>query len=270
MDIPELSKLVDDLNYLLARISKYLKNNQYVYLRAFDSWQDSYNLAVAQLNTDRNLCVPAFNLNSVDYSPSGKSINQECVGRFVKTINLQVLRLEDKINELNKAAEEKLAHTSPLESFFHHAEDVASIVPPAAEQRIFIAIPPGEANLKLFWQGIQPALEAQGLSFFRADRSPINDTLLCEICQELHSCRLAIFDLSGQAPNVMLALGHAYGIGKPVIILRHQNDETLGERNNHGYVCYAGADELKTSLRALLPQLLASCDTTFFVTFPRQ
>lgn len=257
MDITKLSMQIDDLNYLLARIRKYLKNNQYVYLRAFDSWQEAYNQVATRLNVDRTMSIPVFKLSPLDYSPSGKSIKQECVAKFVKTINHQVSRLEDKIDELNKAAEEKLRQTSPLAPFFHCASDGTTITPPLAEQRIFVAIPSGEADLKLFWKGVQPALETQGLSFFRADRSPIDDTLLCEICQELHSCRLAIFNLSGQAPNVMLALGLAYGIGKPLIILHHQNDVTLGNMNNNGYLCYAGADDLKASLIDLLPQLLA-------------
>lgn len=258
MDVAEFSELIKDLNYLLARISKYLKNNQYVYLRAFDSWKDGYNQVAERLNTDKTVCVPIFKLSPTDYSPSRKSIKQECVGKFVKTISHQVARLEDKISELDRAAEEKLAQTSPLETFFHRATDGGSIVPPAAEQRIFVAIPAGEADLKLFWQGIQPALETQGLSFFRADRPVIDDTLLCELCQELHSCRLAIFNLSGQAPNVMLALGLAYGIGKPVIILQQQNSATLGEKSNSGYLLYTNADDLKTGLSAMLPQLLTS------------
>jgi len=256
MDITELAQLVDDLTYLLARISKYLKNNQYVYLRAFDSWQDSYNQIAARMQAERTVSMPLFKLGPVDYSPSGKSIKQVCVEKFVRTISHQVARLEDKISELNKAAEEKSKQTSPLESFFHRAADGTVIPPPSATQRVFIAIPAGEADLKFFWQGIQPALETQGLSFFRADRCLIDDSLLCELCQELYSCRLAIFNLSGQAPNVMLALGLAYGIGKPVIILQQQNDAKLGELNNSGYIRYAGADDLKASLRALLPQVL--------------
>jgi hypothetical protein len=85
-----------------------------------------------------------------------------------------------------------------------------------------------------------------------------DDNQLCELCQELHSCRLAIFNLSGQAPNVMLALGLAYGINKPTIILQPQNDTRLGEINNQGYIRYSGADDLKASLRNLLPQLLTA------------
>lgn len=261
MDSAELSKQIDNLNYLLARISKYQKNNQYVYLRAFDSWQESYNQVAELLNNDKTVSLPAFQLSQVDYSPSGKSIKKECVGKFVRTISHQIKRLDDKIDELNRAAEEMQTQSSPLAVFFHHDKEGAPLAPSAAKHRVFVAIPGGEVDLKLFWQGIQPALETQGLSFFRADRPLIDDNQLCEICQELHSCKLAIFNLAGQAPNVMLALGLAYGIGKPMIILQQQQDTPLGEMNNNGYVQYAGADDLKTSLRSLLTHLLSPTST---------
>ncbi len=59
----------------------------------------------------------------------------------------------------------------------------------------------------------------------------------------------------------MLALGLAYGIGKPMIILQQQHDTPLGEMNNSGYVQYACAIELKTSLESLLTHLLSLTST---------
>jgi hypothetical protein len=182
------------------------------------------------------------------------------VEKFVKTINHQIVRLQDIIDTMNKATEVKLAAFQPLQKFFHRDADGLPVEPPLANKRVFIAIPAGEAELQLFWQGIQPALETQGLSFYRADRQQLDDAALCELCQQLHSCRLAILNLSGQAPNVMLALGLAYGVGKPLIILQRQGDATLGEINNSGYLCYVGAADLKTSLRSMLPKLLKSGD----------
>ena len=258
MDVAQLSELVEEFNYIQARVSKYLKNHQYVYLRAFESWKDGYNAAAARLNAGKTISVPLIKMNPFDFTPTGKSVKMASVEKFVKTINHQIARLEDKIEELNKTAEAKLVKVQPLEIFFHRAGDGTPIEPPLADKRVFIATPAGEDELKLFWRGIQPALETQGLSFFRADRPLLDDAALCELCQELYSCRLAIFDLSGQAANVMFALGLAYGIGKPVIILQQQNDTTLGELNNNGYLRYSGAADLKTSLRKLLPQLLES------------
>jgi hypothetical protein len=257
MDVAQLSELVEELQYLLARISKYLKQNQYVYLRAFDSWQASYNSAAARLNADKTVTVPVFKLSPVDYSPTGKSIKPASVDKFVKTVSHQVARLQDKTDELQRAAERKLLAPLPLEKFFHRAADGSPFEPPAARHRVFVAIPAGVGELKLFWQGIQPALETRGLSFYRCDQVHLDDTMLAEVACELHSCRLAIFNLSGQAPNVMLTLGLAYGIGKPLIILQPQHQLPLGALHNQGYVRYAGADDLKEALGSLLPPLLA-------------
>ena len=256
MEIEQISELLAEFNFILAKISKYLKNNQYVYLRVFNSWHEGYNAVAKRLNADKTISVPIFKLSPIDYSPTGKSIKMASVERFVKTINHQIIRLEDKIEEQLKAAEEKQVTKHPLESFFHRNAEGMSVEPVLANKRIFVAIPCGENELKLFWQGIQPALETQGLSFFRANRALLDDVALCELCQELYSCRLAIFNLSGQSPNVMLALGLAYGIGKPVIILQQQADTPLGEMNNEGYIRYSGAANLKASLRTMLPQLL--------------
>ncbi len=258
MDISEFSQLLDDLNYLLARISKYLKNNQYVYLRAFQSWQDGYNQAAERLNSDKTLRVPVFKLTPVDYSPSGKSIKQESVAKFIKTVSHQVGRLEDKINELKLAAAGTLARESPLKRFFHRGSDGTPIEPPATDKRVFVAVPAGESASNTFWQGIQPALETQGLSFFLADRPKFDDAALCNLCQELHSCRLAICNISGQAANVMLALGLAYGTGKPVIILQQQDEVTLGALANSGYVRYSGNTDLKTDLSSILAHHMKS------------
>ena len=258
MDVTQLTELLEEFNYILARVSKYLKNHQYVYLRAFNSWQDSYNSAAERLNTNKTMSVPVIKMGPIDYSPTGKSIKMASVEKFIKTINHQVIRLEDKIEELNKAAEEKMIPAYPLEKFFHHDTAGIPVEPPLAEKRVFVAIPGGAAELKFFWRGIQPALEARGLSFFRADRPLLDDAALCELSQELHSCRLAIFNLADQAPNVMLALGLAWGIGKPVIILQPESDEAFGEINNQGYVRYTGATDLKTTLGTMLPELLDS------------
>lgn len=258
MTVAELSAQIDALNYILSKISKYLKNNQYVYLRAFDSWKDGYNQVAERLNADRTVSVPVFRLSPVDYSQTGKSIKQECVTKFVRTVTHQVARLEDKISELNQAAEVQRSRCLPLERFFPRDEGGRPIEPAAADKRVFIAIPAGDEELKTFWQGIQPALETQGLSFFLSTPPFQDDAQLCDLCRELHSCRLAICDLTGQAANVMFALGLAYGTGKPIILLQSQDGGDLGSMANNGYLRYTGAADLNSALTATLGTLLKS------------
>jgi hypothetical protein len=258
MDSQQYDEPIEELDYLLGRISKYLKNNQYVYLRAFVAWQETYNVLATRLNGNKVLSVPLFKLGPIDYSPSGKSIKMTSVDKFVKTIRHQVTRLQERREELQRETAAKLILAPPLEQFFHRNAEGQPLEPPLTEKRVFVAIPAGEAELRLFWQGIQPALETQGLSFFRADRPLLDDAALSEICRELSSCRLAIFNLAGQAANVLLALGLAYGIGKALVILQPQDEIALGAAVNSGYLRYSGAADLKSALRTLLPQLLAN------------
>jgi len=254
LDAADLTRLVDDFNYLLGRISKYLKNNQYIYLRPFQSWQDSYSQVAERLNADGAIRVPVFKLTPADFSPSGKSIRQECLDSFVRIIEHQVGRLEDRIRTLESAAAEQLACRSSLERFFHRDSNGLPVEPPPAEKRILVAVPGGEASLHTFWQGIQPALETQGLSFFLADHPVIGDADLCLLCQELYSCRLVLCDISDRTAHVMITLGLAYGTGKKLIILQRQGEPPLGLLANQGHIPYRNAAELKTALTALLAQ----------------
>jgi len=256
MDAAQLSTLVDEFNYILAKISKYLKKNQYVYLRAFDSWKDGYNAAAERLNTDKTLSVPLFTLSPADYSPSGKSIQIASVNKFVKTINHQILRLEERIDELHRAAARHLAAPHPLAAFFPQDSEGMPLNPAPADKRVVVAVPATEGGQSLLQRGIRPVLRAQGLSCFGADRPPVDDEELCGLCRELYACRLAICDLAGQASHVMLVLGLACGIGKPVIVLNGPAEMALGALSNAGYLNYADVAALKALLGARLRALL--------------
>jgi hypothetical protein len=257
MNVEQLSELVGEFNYLLARISRYLKNNQYVYLRAFNSWLESYNDAAKRLNADGTIRVPIFKLSPIDYSSSGKSIRQASVEKFVKTINQQIVRLEEKIFALSQPTEDD-SDPPPLAKFFPRDADGFHLEPPRTEQHILVVIPPGADKRNLFHGGIQPALEDQGRTSICIDQPVQDDAALCELCQAIHSCRLAIFDLTGQAANVMLALGLAHGSGKPVVILQQQSEEPLGAIHSVGHLRYASAANLKTRLGTLLREKLKS------------
>ncbi|MCF6178010.1 MAG: hypothetical protein L3J63_01285 [Geopsychrobacter sp.] len=248
MDAAQLSEFVDEFNYILGKISKYQKNNQYVYLRAFDSWMGSYNAAVERLNADKTLTVPLFKLRPDDYSPTGKSINKASVVKFIKSINHQVLRLEEKIDELHEAAALQLAVPHPLTVFFTRDNEGQPLDPPADEQRVVVVVPATAEGRLLFHQGIQPVLESQGFSCFNLECSMLDDVGLSELCREPYACRLAIFDLCGQSAKVMLALGLAYGIGKPVIMLHPQHEAPLGTLQNIDTLGYGDNADIKSML----------------------
>lgn len=76
---------------------------------------------------------------------------------------------------------------------------------------------------------------------------------MCKICRELQSCGLAIFNISDLNPNVMLELGLAYGMGKPVIIVKDSKTKIITDIGGIEYIEYTHAHDLQQKLiKALL------------------
>lgn len=93
--------------------------------------------------------------------------------------------------------------------------------------------------------GIVPVLEALGLRHFKADNEINNKDIMCKICKEIQSCSMAIINISGLNPNVMLEQGLAYGIGKPVIIIKDRSTKAISDL---GSIEYSHAHDLQQKL----------------------
>ncbi len=100
--------------------------------------------------------------------------------------------------------------------------------------------------------GIVPALSALGLKHFKADNEISNKDIMCKVCQEIQSCSIAIINISSLNPNVMLEQGLAYGLGKPVIIIKDINTKAISDLGSIEYIEYSHAYDLQQKLlRAL-------------------
>ncbi len=53
------------------------------------------------------------------------------------------------------------------------------------------------------------------------------DHISCEICEKIQKSIICIFEVSDQNPNVMMELGMALGVGRKVLLLRHQNGKEI-------------------------------------------
>ena len=256
MTASELAALIDEFEYILAKISKHLKNNQYVYLRVFDSWAEGYNGIATRLNNDGTIRVPVFKLSPIDYSPSGKSIREECIKRFVKTITHQVSRLEDKINELNSIDDIRLPPNT-LERFFLGNEDTQPRETAMVEKQVMVVLPAEKSERKSNHDVIKSALDTFNLpASFNTNAEPDDDSL-SQMCRELHYSRLVIIDIAGQSANVMLALGLAYGSGKPVVILQPESETEFGKEYSSGHLKYSESTDIRAGLEAILSELLS-------------
>lgn len=256
MTASELAALIDEFEYILAKISKHLKNNQYVYLRVFDSWAEGYNGIATRLNNDGTIRVPVFKLSPTDYSPSGKSIKEECIKRFVKTITHQVSRLEDKINELNSIDDIRLSSNS-LERFFLGNKDKQALETAMVEEHIMVVLPAEKSARKINHDVIKSALDTFNLPANFNNYTELDDDSLSQMCRDLHYSRLVIIDIAGQSANVMLALGLTYGSGKPVVILQPESETEFGKEYSSGHLKYSESTDIRAGLEAILSELLS-------------
>ncbi len=256
MTASELAALIEEFEYILAKISKHLKNNQYVYLRVFDSWAEGYNSIATRLNDDGTIRVPLFKLSPIDYSTSGKSIKEECIKRFVKTITCQVSRLEDKINELNSVDDKRLS-TSSLERFFPGKNDTQPLERAMVEEHVMVVLPAEKSERKINHDVIKSALDTFSLPASLNNHAELDDDSLSQMCRDLHHSRLVIIDISGHSANAMLALGLAYGSGKPVVILQPESETEFGKAYSLGHLKYSQDTDIRAALEAILSELLS-------------
>ena len=59
---------------------------------------------------------------------------------------------------------------------------------------------------------------------------------------------MAIINISGLNPNVMLEQGLAYGLGKPVIILKDKATKAISDLGSIEYIEYSHAGDLQQKI----------------------
>jgi len=260
-DRQQLSGYIEQLSYILGKIRHYRKQNQYVYPRPFASWNEGYNRLAEDLQRGQVLSAPLFKLTDADFSPSGKSIRPETVDKLVRTIRQQIVRLEEKLEELTRRAVEKAAGPHPLERFFPRDGEGRPVEPPAEDDLALVVVPAGESGDLRFRRGIQPALAARGFRCCRAEGFLADSDGFAELCRRLHACRLVILDLAGCSPEVMLVLGLACGCGKPVILLQPGDASAVVPIGSAVLPCDDAetvAEELEDMLAKVLPESVSS------------
>ena len=72
--------------------------------------------------------------------------------------------------------------------------------------------------------------------------------ILCVKYQQIQSCQMAIKNISGLNPNVTLEQGLAYGLGKPVIILKDKATKAISDLGSIEYIEYSHAGDLQQKL----------------------
>lgn len=143
---------------------------------------------------------------------------------------------------------EKKIPSHQMRKCFKLGIDGCPINPPFQRNKIFIAMPFSTEYLDSYNYGIVPALNAFGYEHYKADNEINNKDIMCKVCQQIQSCKMAIINISGLNPNVMLEQGLAYGLGKPVIIIKDKNTKEISDLGSIEYIEYSHALDLQQKL----------------------
>ena len=186
--------------------------------------------------------------NQYDLSSTQKTVREAAVKYFSKTLGSLADKIENDIEEARTKTNERSIPNHQMRKCFKLGIDQCPVNPPFQKNRVFIAMPFDNAYYDSYNYGIVPALNSLGFEHYKADNEISNKDIMCKICTELQSCGLAIINISGLNPNVMLEHGLAYGLGKSVIIIKDKATKAISDIGSLEYIEYEHAYDLMEKL----------------------
>lgn len=254
-DIYLIQQLVFELKNLKSKIQAYLNNNDYVYANVFQSWVSKFNKCIEKYNKKIDTPIDYYSIDEWEYSLSQKTMRRAAIESFNSAIDSLVKKLEVYIEDKRKNEQEKKIPYYQVRRCFKLNLEGCPVNPPLERNKVFVGMPFSDTYLDSYNYGIKTALDSLGYVHFRADETISNIDIMCKICREIQSSGLAVFNISGLNPNVMLELGLAYGIGKPIIIVKDINTVALTDLGSIEYIEYSHAYDLAQKLKRALEDL---------------
>lgn len=251
-----LQDLVYELKNIRDRLSVYIKQNDYVYAEVFRTWIKKFNHCVSQYNERSEKKIQLYEIDEWDYSSTQKTMRQGGIDSFISTLSNLIDKIEMDIENDIKQKQEKEIPYYQVRQCFKLKTEGCPVNPKLEKNKIFIGMPFNNDHLDSYNYGIKPVLDFLGYNSFRADNNISNFDIMCKVCRELQSCGLAIFNISDLNPNVMLELGLAYGIGKPVIIIKDTKTRTITDIGSIEYIEYQHAYDLQQKLNKAFSDLI--------------
>ncbi len=248
MDFKDMGALAFEIKTLHDKAEIYSKDNEYVHTEVYKTWIKQYNRLLDKYNTLTNLNLAHISYNIYDLSSTQKTVRNATVKFFLNNLTNLISKIESDMetNHL-KMAEGKIA-PHQMRKCFKLDIDGCPMNPQYQRNKIFIAMPFSAEYLDSYNYGIVPALDALGYEHYKADNEITNKDIMCKICYQIQSCTMAIINISGLNPNVMLEQGLVYGLGKPVIIIKDENTGTISDLGSIEYLEYSHAGDLRDKL----------------------
>lgn len=249
MNIEEMQALLFELDNLQKKIQIYRKNNnKYVYAETYDSWIKQYNSLLNKYNTMQKLNITPVSYNASDLSSSGKTARETSVEFFSSVLTGLIEKIKNDIVLKRKEKVGKEISPHQMRMCFKLCLEKCPINPEYKKNKVFIAMPFAPEYFDSYNYGIVQVLDRLGYEYYKADNVISNKDLMCKICEQLQICGIAIVNISGLNSNVMLELGLAYGLGKPVIIIKDTKTNSISDLGCMEYIEYSNAYELQQKL----------------------
>lgn len=247
-----MQALIHEIRNLKSKCNIYAKNNDYVYTNVYTGWIKEYNSLLEKYNALSTLRITPMTYNEYDLSSTQKTVRIATIEYFSTSIEALCKKIESDIEEERLKSSESAIPAHQMRKCFKLCVDGCPVNPAYIKSKVFIAMPFSNDYLDSYNYGIVPALSALGLKHFKADNEISSKDIMCKVCQEIQSCSIAIINISGLNPNVMLEQGLAYGLGKPVIIIKDTITKAISDLGSIEYIEYNHAHDLQQKLlRAL-------------------
>lgn len=253
--IQVIQELIYELKNMKERIANYINNTDYVYSNVFQTWVGRFNKCIDKYNSRLGGTLSHFTIDEWDYSSTQKTIRPAAIESFTGTLKKLIDNFELEVEHLRRSKQEKKVPYYQLRKCFKLNVEGCPAKPSLIGHKVFIGMPFESKYHDSYQYGIKQALDSYGFVHFRADETISNIDIMCKVCQHIQSSRLAIFNISGLNPNVMLELGLAYGIGKPVIIVKDIETKTITDLGSIEYIEYEHAHDLMKKLSKALDDL---------------
>lgn len=248
MDTVKMQALIYEIRNLRNKVTIYIKNNEYVYTNVYIAWVKEYNILLEKYNALAELRITPMTYNEYELSSTQKTVRIATSEYFTSSIEALAKKIEDDIEIERQKLSELVTPAHQMRKCFKLCLDGCPINPEYTPDKVFIAMPFADDYLDSYNYGIVPTLSALGLKHFKADNEISNKDIMCKICKEIQSCGIAIINISGLNPNVMLEQGLAYGLGKPVIIIKDKSTKAVSDLGSIEYIEYNHAYDLQQKL----------------------
>ncbi|MCX7371978.1 MAG: hypothetical protein NTW56_06020 [Alphaproteobacteria bacterium] len=97
---------------------------------------------------------------------------------------------------------------------------------PVQPNFVFVLMPFRDDLTQIYNHVVKPAVEQKNLVVRRADEMHTNNAIMADVWKSICEARIIIADLTGQNPNVMYELGICHTIGKEVIMINQNNEQS--------------------------------------------